>query len=171
MKTIVTFLVAVFLLVSFSHADPSVAELQNASIGTIMTVECENKKTKGGKFPAVYYNLDVNIKVQNNQANPVLYNLDVFFLVHSFKNDGVKWRDKKSEQISLPAGVSTNLKFHALDQIGKDKVIINWLGYIVRLSAYGKPIKMVASSRALEKLAEDPIKMALLESGQIVPAK
>ncbi len=44
-------------------------------------------------------------------------------------------------------------------------------GYIVRLSAYGKPIKTVASSSVLEKIAADPIRMEQLATGKIVPAK
>lgn len=149
------------------------SDWQSISLGTSLTVDCPSKKSKGAEGN-VYYSLDIAVKIENKQANPASYDLDIFFVAVKNKDaysKGLKARDKKSAQISLSAGTSTNLNFHAMDEVGGDKVTIPWTGYIVRLSAFGKPIKIVASGKDLERLATDSEKMAALEAGKIVPAK
>jgi len=175
------FLAALSLLISFCYADPSATDLQNASIGTTMTVDCLNKKQAsygGVNARKDYYpKLDITVTVKNNQAKQASFNLDVFFLDQcKFRKEGkaidsLRARDKKSSQFPLLAGASTNLAFCASAMDDKTELEVGWTGYIVRLSAYDKPIKIVASSPALEKLANDQEKMKLLESGRIVPSK
>ncbi|MDP2934015.1 MAG: hypothetical protein Q8N81_07890, partial [bacterium] len=87
------------------------------------------------------------------------YNLDVFFLArqkfrdHGRLLDGIMNCDTQSTQISLNVSASTNQSFHASDKQDGVQTNVAWIGYIVRLSDGGKPIKIIASDKALEKLA------------------
>jgi len=152
-----------------------------------LKVDCLSKKPTNPGYMGCYPTLDINVNLKNNQSIPASYNLDVFFLDHGKTRETVKGkmaagkgykfvsttqcRDKKSLQISLESMASTNLSFHAAVMDGKDELSVGWIGYIVRISAYGKPIKTVASNPALEKLANDPARMEQLAAGKSIPAK
>jgi hypothetical protein len=64
--------------------------------------------------------------------------------------------------------VETNAFYPAASQ---NIVFYKLEGYIVRASRDRTPLKIVASSPALERLAKDPNRMAALESGATVPVK
>lgn len=156
---------------------PTPAEWQSIISGTELKVECLSKKPTNPAFMGCYPKLDISVKVKNNQSIPAVYNLDVSFLDRGKKGlqlqESFQRRDNQSAQISLLSGTSTNLNFHASLEHGKEEDVysVSWFGYIVRLSAYGKPLKILASSPALDRLAKDPEKMQLLESGKTVPLK
>jgi hypothetical protein len=174
-KIIILFVIALLSTFAFGQ---TAADLQNVSIGTKMTVECLSKKvaSKAGKSARKdsYNSLDINVAVNNNQTKSASYDLEVFFLSKSMtstKMEGDLVRDKQTRQILLDANAVTNVPFQAILKVGNEIFDCGWTGYIVRLSAFGKPIKTVASSKALEKLAADPVKMEQLAAGKIVAGK
>lgn len=178
MKTIIIPLAIVLISFSvFAQTNaPSATDWQKIVIGTDLKVDCPSKKMTSKGYDGCYLALDINVNAKNNQVNPASYKIDIVFLDRAKTNtlkegEGIRARDKQSAQISLNAGASTNLSFRANDVYYGEKISVAWTGYIVRLSAHGKPIKIVASSKVLEKLAADPEKMKLLESGKIVSGK
>ena len=176
MKTLAASLLAMALVgVALAQTNaPTPAEWQSIMLGTTLKVECSIKPKKSSEqdYRDIEQPLKVFIAVNNRTSSSVNYSGDVFFLV-SGNNNGIKAKDQQSSQFSVTSGSYTNLEFRASNhrEDVKIKLVTNWVGYIVRLSAYGTPLKTVASSPALERLAKDANRMAALEAGNTVPLK
>lgn len=155
-----------------------------------LTITAKQQKIAGpGDIRGPSKEIQLDIEVFNTLPTTNSFNLDVFFIgtFLPMNNDTQRFVRKLNKlQPSLkPMEKQT---FHAdsilLQPLKREKeanefypaasqhiVFSNYEGYIIRASSSGTNLKTIASSPALERLAKDPDKMQLLESGKTVPLK
>ncbi len=174
MKTWFASLFAFFLVAVALAQAPLISPAEWLSLvsGSRLAVDCPNQKGNTWNYSWSDNEGVLQLKVALNNANafPVDYSMDVFFLTES--SSKISPKNRQSTNLVFLAGASSNITFSApIYKSGKDRLVTNWSGFIVQLSSYGRQLKVVASSPALERLARDPEKMKLLESGKSVPLK
>ncbi len=171
MKTSFLSLITIFLAAAaLAQTDiPIPTDLRSLASALTLTVDSTPKKPTSGTKDRLFYT-SLNLAVKTSCQIQTNFSLDVFFLVFG-KDDGVKVKDKQVRELTLSPGSPEVLNFHANDVRDGTKFVYNWSGWIVRLSSGRTPIKVLASSPALERLARDPNRMAALEDGNTVPLK
>ncbi len=172
MKTILAILMLVAVAgVGQEKREFSAAEWQSIVTGTAVEIESP-MKFNTPVFIDSDRPMEIVLGIHNRNAFPLDCSAEVFFLTGSQEKVMTVERQIGGQKVMLTVRAAQFGRLNVRPVSShKTKVIRNWRGYIVRLSVGCRLLKIAASSPDLERLAQDPEKMAALSAGKSVPVK